>query len=73
MTARGLIMVADQIAREKGLNQMQWSAQAGHSKSGQTVSRIVSKGNCRLSTFIELLLPLGCELQIVEIDTNKRA
>lgn len=66
MLARMLIIEADQIARRKGLNQRQWSNVAGYAKNGQTVSRILSKGNCRLSTLVDLLEPLGCELKIVE-------
>lgn len=72
MDARTLIMEADRIAREQGLNQKQWSTQAGHAESGQTVSRIISKGDCRLSTLLALLEPIGLELQLVESE-NRRA
>lgn len=66
MGARALIVKADQIAREQGLNQKQWSAQAGHAKNGQTVSRIISKGDCRVSTLLALLEPLDMELVIIK-------
>ena len=66
MDSRSLIMQADRIARSQGLNQREWSTAAGHAVSGQTVSRIISKGNCRLTTFIELLDVIGCELEIKE-------
>ena len=70
MNARTLILQADEIAREKGLNQAQWSAAAGHAKNGQTVSRIISKGDCRISTFLRLLSVVGYRLEIVE-DKNE--
>lgn len=66
MIARALILKADKIARDSGLNQKQWSEKSGHAASGQTVSRILSKGDCRLSTFLELLDTINCELKIVE-------
>ena len=68
MKARDLIFRADCIAREQGLNQAQWSKAAGHALSGQTVSRAVSRGDCRLSTMVSLLSPLGYELRIVKVD-----
>lgn len=41
-------------------------------KEFNTVSRIISKGDCRMSTFIRLLEPLGARLKIEEEqdDTN---
>ena len=68
MTARDLIFRADCIAREQGLTQAQWSRAAGYALSGQTVSRAVNRGDCRLSTMISLLSPLGYELRIVKVD-----
>lgn len=68
MNARALILLADSIAREKGLTQSEWSMRAGFAKNGQTVSRIISKGNCRLSTFLRLLSVLDYRLEIVEKD-----
>jgi len=74
MKARALIVRADEIARDQGMNQAQWSAKAGRAVNGQTVSRIISKGDCRMSTFLALLKPLGLTLDIVPIDdsSNKR-
>lgn len=66
MDTRALILIADGIANKKGLSQSQWSKNAGHASNGQTVSRIMRKGDCRLSTFIELLDAIGCELVIKE-------
>ena len=65
MEARDLIMQADAIARKKGMTQAQWSSLAGHASNGQTVSRIITRGECKLSTMIALLDTIDCELQIV--------
>ena len=66
MDARTLVLQADEIARRKGLTQSQWSTAAGHAKNGQTVSRIISKGDCRISTFLRLLEAIDCKLEIVK-------
>lgn len=66
MNARNLIMECDRIADKKNLSQSEWSRRAGHAKNGQTISRIMSKGDCRLSTFIALLNAIGCSLEIKE-------
>ena len=64
MTARDLILEADTIARGQGLTQAAWSRAAGRAQSGQTVSRILARGECKISTLLELLEPLGYELAI---------
>lgn len=66
MDSRALILQADKIARERGFNQTKWSSVAGYAMNGQTVSRIISKGDCRVSTFVALLDAIGCELVIKE-------
>ena len=71
MDARALILAADRIARKQGLNQTAWSRKAGRAQSGQTISRIVSKGDCRLSTFLAVLEPLGYGIRIVRIADKK--
>jgi len=69
MTARALICEADRIAtKERKLTQSKWSKMAGHAENGQTVSRIISRGDCRMSTFVELLEAIGCKLVITEGD-----
>ena len=68
MESRDLILQADSIAQGKGLNQSQWSSLAGFASNGQTVSRIVNRGNCKLSTLVALLDTVGCELKIVKKD-----
>lgn len=68
MDARTLIIKADRIARDQNLNQSQWSAKAGYATNGQTVSRILNKGDCRISTFIALLDAIGCELEIKNVE-----
>lgn len=65
MEARDLILQADSIARSKGMTQAQWSSMSGHASNGQTVSRILNRGECKLSTMIALLDTLDCELKIV--------
>ena len=62
--AADLIWEADQIARDQGFTQARWSKAAGRAESGQTVSRILAKGECKVSTLLALLEPLGCELEI---------
>lgn len=71
MNARQLIMESDRIADEKRLTQSEWSRRAGHAKNGQTISRIMSKGDCRLSTFIRMLDAIGCRLEIKQDETMK--
>lgn len=69
MNARALILQADSIARRQKLTQAQWSAKAGHAASGQTVSRMISNGDCKVSTLLALLDAIGCELEIKESGT----
>ena len=66
MTARDLILQADGIAREQGFTQAGWSKAAGRAESGQTVSRILTKGECKVGTLVDLLKPLGYELTITK-------
>ena len=66
--AREIILQADAIARKKGMTQAQWSAMSGYASNGQTVSRIIHRGECRLSTIISLLDTVGCELRIIPKD-----
>lgn len=68
MTARDLILQADSIARGQGFTQAGWSKAAGRAESGQTVSKILSSGECKLGTMIDLLAPLGYELTIRRVE-----
>ena len=68
MTARDLIMMADQIRREQQMSQAEWSRQAGIDDVGIAISRTYKKGNCKLSTMIKLLRPLGYELRITKVE-----
>lgn len=72
MESKNLIEQARKIATGKGFNQSKWSAESGHALNGQTVLRILKKGDCRVSTFISLLEVIGCRLEIKE-DDNARA
>jgi hypothetical protein len=65
MEARDLILQADAIARKKGMTQAQWSSMSGYASNGQTVSRILNRGECKLSTMIALLDSIDCELRII--------
>ena len=68
MTARDLILQADTIARSQGFTLAGWSKAAGRAESGQTVSNILSSGECKLGTLIDLLEPLGYELFIRKVE-----
>ena len=68
MESRNLIEQARKIATGKGYNQTRWSAESGHALNGQTVFRILRKGDCRVSTLISLLDVIGCKLEIKEDD-----
>lgn len=70
MEARELILEADRIARNHGMNQSEWSNRAGMAPNGQTVSRLMARGDCRVSTLIALLRPLGYRLTITKGDTQ---
>ena len=72
MESRNLILTADEIARDKRkINQSQWSTKAGFATNGQTVSRIIAKGDCRVSTLLALLKAIGCELVIKECNDEQ--
>lgn len=64
MKARDIILEADKLAREQGYTQAGWSRAAGKAGSGQTVSKILARGECKLGTMIDLLEPLGYEISI---------
>lgn len=68
MKSRDLIMQADRIARSQGYTQAGWSKAAGRVETGQTVSRIITRGECKLGTLIDLLEPLGYELEIRKVE-----
>lgn len=68
MNARDLIVAADQIRKERNMSQAEWSRAAGLDEAGMAVSRTFNKGNCKLSTLVMLLKPLGYELQIIRTE-----
>lgn len=72
MESRKLVEQAYGIAIDKGLNQSRWSAEAGHAINGQTVLRILKKGDCRVSTLISLLDVIGCKLEIREVADEQK-
>ena len=68
MTARDLIIQADGIRQDQNLSQAELSRQAGFDASGVAICRTYNKGNCKLSTMIRILRPLGYELKIVKLE-----
>ena len=70
MEARELILKADELSRRQDLTQAQWSAIAGMAAGGQGVSKLLSRGDCRVSTLLALLRPLGYTLEIRERCSN---
>ena len=70
MTARDLIEEADQIRKSSGMTQSAWSRAAGFDDNGMAVSRTYNRGNCKLSTMIQLLKPLGYRLEITKVEDD---
>ena len=68
MNARELISEADRIRRDQSLSQAEWGLQAGFDDAGVTVCRTYTKGNCKLTTLVRLLKPLGYELKIIKTE-----
>jgi hypothetical protein len=67
-TSRELVIAADKIRQEQGLTSTGWGIMAGYDDSGMMVSRMYKRGNCKLSTMVQLLAPLGYELQIKKVE-----
>lgn len=67
MTARDLIVQADRIRQDMGLSQAEWGRQAGLDEFGKAVGRTYYRGNCKLSTMVMLLRPLGYEIKIEKV------
>ena len=68
MTARDLIVQADKIRQDEGISQAEWGRRAGFDDFGKAVSRTYFRGNCKLSTLVMLLKPLGYELKIEKLE-----
>ena len=66
MDARQLITRADEIRRDQEMTQAEWCRRAGFDEFGKLVSNTFRRGNCKLSVFMQLLKPLGYEIQIVK-------
>ena len=67
MDARELIIKADEIRQKQKLSQAEWSRAAGLDDVGMVISRAYNRGNCKLSTMVMLLRPLGYELKIEKV------
>lgn len=68
MDVRRLIVQADEIRRDEGMTQAEWSRKAGFDEFGKLVSNTFRRGNCKLSVFAQLLKPLGYEIAIVKTE-----
>lgn len=68
MTSRDLIVMADRIRKDQGLTQTSWCIAAGFDDGGMMVSRMYNRGNCKLSTMVQLLRPLGYTLEIKKVE-----
>ena len=68
MDARGLIILADRIRNDQNMSQAEWSRAAGMDASGSKICRAYKKGDCKLSSMVELLRPLGYELTITRLE-----
>ena len=69
-TARDLIVQADRIRQDMGLSQAEWGRQAGLDEFGKAVGRTYYRGNCKLSTLVMLLRPLGYEIKIQKVELD---
>lgn len=68
MNSRELIVEADRIRQAQGISPAEWSRQAGLDEGGMAVSRTFNRGNCKLTTLVRLLKPLGYELRIMKLE-----
>ena len=62
MDARSYLLQIDTIARQKGLTQKEFCRRAGLDEDGKGVSRAFFRGDCKLSTFLQMTRALGLEL-----------
>ena len=68
MTARDLIIEADEIRKKLGMTQAQWSRESGFDNNGMAISRTYKRGNCKVTTMIQMLRPLGYTLEIRKLE-----
>ena len=68
MDARQLIVQADEIRRQQNMTQAEWCRRAGFDEFGKLISNSFRRGNCKLSVLVQLLKPLGYEIQIVKTE-----
>lgn len=71
MDGKQLIIQADQIAKEKGLTQAEWSRRSGYDEFGKIISNTLKRGDCKLKVMTQLLKPIGCRLVIVKDGDEK--
>lgn len=71
MDARKLIEQADAIRMDDlHWSQAEWSRKAGFDQFGKLVSNTYTRGNCKLSVFLQLLKPMGYGLKIVKLEDD---
>ena len=68
MDSREIITRADEIRKEQGLSQAEWTRRAGMDNGGVAVCRIYNRGDCKLKTMNKLLRPLGYALTITKLE-----
>ena len=64
--ARALVCEADRISKELGLTQAEWCRRAGLDNTGVAICRAFKRGDCKVSTMLRLLEPLGYHLAITK-------
>ena len=62
--ARSYIIEVDRISKEQGFTQAEWSRQSGFDEFGKMISNTISRGDCKLSAFIQMIKPLGYEIML---------
>ena len=70
--SRELVCEADRIRSDQNITQAEWCRRAGMDSVGVAVSRTFKRGDCKLSTMVRLLKPLGYKLTITK-DVDKGA
>lgn len=71
MDSQQLLYEADRISKGKGLTQAEWCRQAGFDQFGKLISNALNRGDCKLKVFLQLLKPLGYQVNIVRIPEKR--
>ena len=68
MDARDYLLQIDSTARAQGMTQAEFCRRAGLDEFGKGVSRAIFRGDCKLSTFLQMARAVGYELVLKEDD-----